>query len=37
VARKLFRILEALDDIDDVQNVYSNEDIPDPILAELDD
>ncbi|MDR1264042.1 MAG: YebC/PmpR family DNA-binding transcriptional regulator [Propionibacteriaceae bacterium] len=33
-ARKLYRILDALDDIDDVQNVYSNEDLA-PEIQEL--
>ncbi|HYA67358.1 MAG TPA: YebC/PmpR family DNA-binding transcriptional regulator [Acidimicrobiales bacterium] len=32
-ARKVLRLLEALDDEDDVQNVWSNFDIPDEILA----
>jgi len=32
-ARKILRLLEALDDHDDVQNVWSNFDIPDEILA----
>jgi YebC/PmpR family DNA-binding regulatory protein len=36
-ARKLYRILDALDDCDDVQNVYSNEDVPEHIEAQLDD
>lgn len=34
-ARKVIRFVEALEDHDDVQNVYSNVDIPDEILAEL--
>jgi YebC/PmpR family DNA-binding regulatory protein len=36
-ARKLYRILEALDDCDDVQDVYSNEDVPEAVAAELAD
>jgi YebC/PmpR family DNA-binding regulatory protein len=33
-ARKLLRLIEALDDMDDVQNVYSNSNIPEAVLAE---
>ena len=36
VARRLVAFLEALDDHDDVQNVYSNAEIPDEVLAQLD-
>ena len=36
-AAKLFRVLDALEDLDDVQNVYSNEDVPEEILAQLDE
>jgi YebC/PmpR family DNA-binding regulatory protein len=32
-ARAVLELIEALEDNDDVQNVYSNEDIPDAILA----
>jgi len=32
-ARRVLRLLEALDDHDDVQNVWSNFDIPDAVLA----
>ena len=32
-ARRVLRLLEALDDHDDVQNVWSNLDIPDEVLA----
>jgi YebC/PmpR family DNA-binding regulatory protein len=35
-ARKFFRLIEALEDSDDVQNVFANADIPDAILATLD-
>ncbi|MDQ6716013.1 MAG: YebC/PmpR family DNA-binding transcriptional regulator [Actinomycetota bacterium] len=36
-ARKMFRVIEALEDSDDVQNVYVNGDVSDDILAELDE
>ncbi|GAA1896948.1 YebC/PmpR family DNA-binding transcriptional regulator [Lapillicoccus jejuensis] len=36
-AKKMFRVLEALEDSDDVQNVYANGDVPDDVLAELDE
>ncbi len=32
--RKILRLLEALDDNDDVQNVYSNADLPDELMTE---
>ncbi|NNG40812.1 YebC/PmpR family DNA-binding transcriptional regulator [Flexivirga sp. ID2601S] len=35
-AKKMFRIIEALEDSDDVQNVYANGDVSDAVLAELD-
>ncbi|MCW3157763.1 YebC/PmpR family DNA-binding transcriptional regulator [Micropruina sonneratiae] len=35
-AEKLFRLLDAIEDVDDVQTVYSNEDVPDEVLAELE-
>jgi transcriptional/translational regulatory protein YebC/TACO1 len=31
-ARKVLRLLDALEDNDDVQNVYANFDIPDAVL-----
>ncbi len=34
-AKKVLRLVEALDDHDDAQNVWSNFDIPDEIMAEL--
>ncbi len=34
-ARKVFRLIEALEDCDDVQNVYSNFDVSDEVLAEV--
>ena len=33
-ARSVLRLLEALEDLDDVQNVYSNFDIPEEVMAE---
>jgi YebC/PmpR family DNA-binding regulatory protein len=35
-ARQVFRLVEALEDSDDVQNVYTNVDVSDEILASLD-
>ncbi len=35
-AAKIMRLVDALEDSDDVQNVYSNADIPAEVLAELD-
>jgi YebC/PmpR family DNA-binding regulatory protein len=35
-AKKVFRLVEALEDSDDVQNVYGNFDVPDEVLAALD-
>ena len=35
-ARKVMRVVDALEDCDDVQNVYSNADISDEVLAQLD-
>lgn len=35
-ARRVLRLLDALDDHDDVQGVYSNFDIPDSILASVE-
>ncbi|MBV9057741.1 MAG: YebC/PmpR family DNA-binding transcriptional regulator [Pseudonocardiales bacterium] len=34
-ARKVFRLIDALEDCDDVQNVYANFDVPDDVLAEV--
>ena len=34
-ARKMFRIIDALEDSDDVQNVYANGEVSDEVLAEL--
>jgi YebC/PmpR family DNA-binding regulatory protein len=35
-AKKVFRLIDALEDSDDVQNVYGNFDIPDDVLEALD-
>ncbi|MBA8823484.1 YebC/PmpR family DNA-binding regulatory protein [Saccharopolyspora lacisalsi] len=34
-ARKLFKLIDALDDCDDVQNVYANFDVSDEVMAEV--
>ena len=36
VVEKLFKLLDAIEDVDAVQNVYSNEDVPDEVLAKLE-
>jgi YebC/PmpR family DNA-binding regulatory protein len=36
-ARKMIRVIEALEDSDDVQDVFANGDISDDVLAELED
>jgi transcriptional/translational regulatory protein YebC/TACO1 len=35
-AKKVLRLVDLLDDNDDVQDVYSNADIPDSILESID-
>lgn len=35
-AAKIFRLLEALEDSDDVQNVYANYDVTDEIMAQVE-
>jgi YebC/PmpR family DNA-binding regulatory protein len=35
-ATKVFKLIDALEDLDDVQNVYSNADVSDEVLALLD-
>lgn len=35
-ARKIFRLIDALEDSDDVQNVYANFDVPDEVMALID-
>jgi YebC/PmpR family DNA-binding regulatory protein len=34
-ARKVFKLIDALEDCDDVQNVYANFDVPDDVMAVL--
>ena len=34
-ARKVFKLVDALEDSDDVQNVYTNADVPDDVLAAI--
>ena len=36
-ARKILRLIDALEDSDDVQNVYANFDAPDEVMAALDE
>jgi len=36
-ARKFMRLIDAIEDLDDVQNIYTNADIPEDVLAELED
>ncbi len=36
-ARKILRLIDALEDSDDVQNVYTNFDAPDEVMAQLED
>src|SRR3954469_13799639 len=36
-ARKVLKLIDAIEDLDDVQNVYTNAEIPDEVLAELDE
>ncbi|MEY4348359.1 MAG: hypothetical protein RIS43_778, partial [Actinomycetota bacterium] len=35
-AKKVFKLIEALEDSDDVQNVYANFDVSDEIMAQID-
>jgi len=35
-ARKVFKLIDALEDLDDVQNVYANFDVPDDVMALID-
>jgi transcriptional/translational regulatory protein YebC/TACO1 len=35
-ARKVFRLIEALEDSDDVQNVYANYDVSDAVMELVD-
>jgi transcriptional/translational regulatory protein YebC/TACO1 len=34
-ARKVFKLIDALEDSDEVQNVYANFDVSDDVLAEV--
>jgi transcriptional/translational regulatory protein YebC/TACO1 len=36
-ARKVVKLIDALEDLDDVQDVYTNVDIPDDVAAALDE
>jgi transcriptional/translational regulatory protein YebC/TACO1 len=36
-ARKVFKLVDALEDSDDGQNVYTNVDLSDEVLAALDE
>ncbi|ROO84370.1 YebC/PmpR family DNA-binding regulatory protein [Actinocorallia herbida] len=36
-ARKVIKLLDALEDSDDVQNVWANMDVPDSVMAELEE
>ena len=35
-ARKVFKLIDALEDCDDVQNIYANFDVSDEIMAAID-
>ncbi|HEX8343559.1 MAG TPA: YebC/PmpR family DNA-binding transcriptional regulator [Actinoplanes sp.] len=35
-ARKVFKLIDVLEDCDDVQNIYANFDVPDEVMAALD-
>ena len=35
-ARKVFKLIDAIEDSDDVQNVYANFDVPDDVMAAVD-
>ena len=35
-ARKIFKLIDALEDCDDVQNVYANFDVSDDVMAKID-
>jgi len=36
-AARIFRLIDALEDLDDVQNVFANFDVPDEVMASLDE
>ena len=35
-AAKVFRLIDVLEDLDDVQNIFANFDVSDEVMAELD-
>jgi YebC/PmpR family DNA-binding regulatory protein len=35
-ARKVFKLIDVLEDCDDVQNIYANFDVPDEVMAKID-
>ncbi len=35
-ARKIFKLIDAIEDSDDVQNVYANFDVSDDVMALID-
>ena len=35
-AQRVFRLIDAIEDSDDVQNVFGNYDVPDEVLEELE-
>ena len=35
-AKKVFKLIEALEDSDDVQNVWANFDVSDDVMAQID-
>jgi YebC/PmpR family DNA-binding regulatory protein len=35
-ARRVFRLIDALEDLDDVQNVYANFDVPDDVMETIE-
>ena len=35
-AAKMFRLVDALEDLDDVQNIFANYDVPDDVMEQLD-
>ena len=35
-AAKMFRLIDVLEDLDDVQNIFANYDVSDAVMAELD-
>jgi transcriptional/translational regulatory protein YebC/TACO1 len=35
-ARKIFKLIDALEDSDDVQNVFANFDVSDDVMAKVD-